>query len=390
MATATATLASVYTGAYAPEINAAARRYGISSYWLAALLWTESRMHPTAVSKTGDYGIAQINRAAHPEVTQAEAENPSFAIPWAAAELSRLKAAKGGSLPQAIEAYNVGASASASVIAAAGKAYLDQVSTAYSQLRSGKLAPAPSQADLAQVLKPAAGVDMSVDPRLLTGLYRLGLASGKTITIISGRRSASSRAGYLNDPHQRGLAVDAYVGGKPIGDVFSLAQLASVGLQGGNTANFYQGKPDPEHVQMPNAGVDKAMSYTPPAAGGSWWSGVAAALSGAGSSAWNAASSAASAAESAAGGIPSWLKTAAEFNPTTGPLAAVGGLLTSGGLSGIEKMIAVFTDPARYLKEALLYVLFLFLGFALLYVGVTRLLGARHIVGAAAVAPVAA
>ena len=100
-----------------------------------------------------------------------------------------------------------------------------------------------------------------LNPRLLSGLQQLGRIYGP-ISIQSGYRSPSYSAkvgGYANDPHSRGEAVDAYINGKPIGEVIPLDVLARYGLQGGNQPGFYQGKSDPEHVQIPGSGVDKSM-----------------------------------------------------------------------------------------------------------------------------------
>lgn len=58
-----------------------------------------------------DRGIAQINSHAHPEVTDQQAFDPNFAIPWAANLLGRYikeVQARGGTLAQGIAAYNVG------------------------------------------------------------------------------------------------------------------------------------------------------------------------------------------------------------------------------------------------------------------------------------------
>src|SRR5262245_47841424 len=101
-----------------------------------------------------------------------------------------------------------------------------------------------------------------LEPTLRSGLQQISQLIGKPISIQSGYRSPSYSAkvgGYANDPHSRGEAVDAYVDGKPIGEVVSLATLKKYGLEGGNTPGFYRGKTDPEHVQIPGSGVDKSM-----------------------------------------------------------------------------------------------------------------------------------
>jgi hypothetical protein len=103
-----------------------------------------------------------------------------------------------------------------------------------------------------------------VNPFLLIQLNKLGQQLGKPIDVFSGYRSPgySERVGgYRNDPHARGEAVDAQINGTPIGLVVPLATLAGLGLEGGNTPNFYPagGGADPEHVQIPGSGVNKSM-----------------------------------------------------------------------------------------------------------------------------------
>lgn len=130
---------------YANTINSSARRNGLDPWLLAALLWVESRFNPKARSATGDVGIAQINLASHPGVSQAEAENPAFAIPWAARYLATLKRSAGGSASGALRAYNTGSSAPSP----AGDHYANVVLEARTRLRrafdkfAGYLMPVP-------------------------------------------------------------------------------------------------------------------------------------------------------------------------------------------------------------------------------------------------------
>lgn len=68
-------------------IDASAARYKIASSTLWNLLWSESRLNPIATSSTGDFGIAQLNLAAHPEIATSSAFDPGFAIDWTAKQL---------------------------------------------------------------------------------------------------------------------------------------------------------------------------------------------------------------------------------------------------------------------------------------------------------------
>jgi hypothetical protein len=98
------------------------------------------------------------------------------------------------------------------------------------------------------------GVNISrVDPKLLAAINEVAKAHGVKVTINSGWRSPQHSVavgGFANDPHTRGVAVDAYVNGKPIGDVFGPQVWAALGVQSGNVPGFYNGQPDPEHLQI--------------------------------------------------------------------------------------------------------------------------------------------
>src|SRR5262245_949679 len=84
-----------------------------------------------------------------------------------------------------------------------------------------------------------------VDPKIIIKLNRLARQTGRTVTITSGFRTNAEQTRLYNQlapqggvvaapgtsPHEFGHAVDALVGGSPIGDVFTPEQLASVGLK---------------------------------------------------------------------------------------------------------------------------------------------------------------
>jgi soluble lytic murein transglycosylase-like protein len=91
-------------------VAAAEAKYGIPTGLLARIIAVESGWNPAAVNAdkngTVDRGIAQIN-SVHTDVTDAQAYNPQFAIPWAAAFLASWRA-KCGSWEAAVAAYNLG------------------------------------------------------------------------------------------------------------------------------------------------------------------------------------------------------------------------------------------------------------------------------------------
>lgn len=101
------------------------------------------------------------------------------------------------------------------------------------------------------------GVDWQhVNPQLLQGLNRMGSQKGVVIDVISGYRTPAHSVavgGFADDPHTKGIAVDAEVNGKPVGSVFSAKQFQAAGLETGNQPGFFNGKPDPGHVQLPSS-----------------------------------------------------------------------------------------------------------------------------------------
>lgn len=98
------------------------------------------------------------------------------------------------------------------------------------------------------------GVDWQhVNPKLLQTINQVAQQYGVTATINSGYRSnthSASVGGFAGDPHTRGIAVDAYVGGKPIGAVIPASVWKRYGVMSGDVPNFYNGQPDPEHLQL--------------------------------------------------------------------------------------------------------------------------------------------
>lgn len=110
----------------------ASQETGISPLIIAAMLFTESGYNPQAVNKN-DRGIAQINRRAYPKITDTQAYDPTFAIPFLAKTVKSDLDYFGGDMSRAIAAYNVGRGG-ASVKGPAkygggpkGQAYLDKV-----------------------------------------------------------------------------------------------------------------------------------------------------------------------------------------------------------------------------------------------------------------------
>lgn len=119
---------------YQNLITKSAAQNKINPALLASLLFTEhgfSRTPGINKNPDGSYdrGPAQINTSTHPEITDAQAMDPQFAIPWAAKTLaSHIRNL--GSVAKGIAAYNVGeggATANKGNLGERGKAYLQKV-----------------------------------------------------------------------------------------------------------------------------------------------------------------------------------------------------------------------------------------------------------------------
>lgn len=109
----------------------------------------------------------------------------------------------------------------------------------------------------------APGVDWrDLDPAFLKSLDALSTKIGRNIEIFSGYRTPAHSVevgGYSNDPHTRGVAVDAYAladSNIPLGQYASQSVFGSLGLESG----FYWKKSDPAHVQVLNSGVNKSIT----------------------------------------------------------------------------------------------------------------------------------
>lgn len=107
-------------------IDRASAQYGVPPALETALLQQESGLNPSArnVNAGGsapgsvDRGIAQINSYWQPQVSAAQAYDPTFAIPWSARQLASLKQ-QYGSWSAALQAYNSGSPTGAPGYAAA-------------------------------------------------------------------------------------------------------------------------------------------------------------------------------------------------------------------------------------------------------------------------------
>lgn len=60
---------------------------GIPNHYLGKLLDLESSWYPASRNSDGDTGLAQIHLSAHPNVSEEEAYDPAFAVPWAGERL---------------------------------------------------------------------------------------------------------------------------------------------------------------------------------------------------------------------------------------------------------------------------------------------------------------
>jgi hypothetical protein len=170
-------------------------------------------------------------------------------------------------------------------------------------------------------------------PAFVAALYRLAAAFPRYVFDVfsgyrgpgtTGQRSAAV-GGFTGDPHERGIAADINVGGRPIGQVFSQSTLARFGLMSGNVANFYQGKPDPSHLQL-SAGNQLGKPATSAITQGSFVDAVLHAI-GAPLSATNRAL------------LSAWAQTEgtrARFNPLATTQDAAGATVLAGNSAGVK------------------------------------------------------
>jgi hypothetical protein len=111
-----AAVPAIYQQDFQSAVNRAAHQYDVPAGPLgqvvAAVIGHESSWQPKAMHQNSggstDRGLAQINSAAHPDVTAAQAYTPAFALDWAAGFLAQ-RYARTGSWSQAVQSYNPGA-----------------------------------------------------------------------------------------------------------------------------------------------------------------------------------------------------------------------------------------------------------------------------------------
>ena len=89
-------------------VQKAVRKYNLNPALFAGMIQQESGWNPTQIGyDPNDVGIMQINKRAHPEVSQEQALDPTFAIPYGA-RLLRNYIDQMGSTRGGVAAYNVG------------------------------------------------------------------------------------------------------------------------------------------------------------------------------------------------------------------------------------------------------------------------------------------
>lgn len=99
-----------------PIIKEATKDSDVTPTVISSLLWTESGYKPDAKNEnikdgkvtSTDRGIAQINDSAHPDVTEEQANDPAFAIPYAVGELNKGLKVFDGDWNETIVSYNRG------------------------------------------------------------------------------------------------------------------------------------------------------------------------------------------------------------------------------------------------------------------------------------------
>ncbi|MCP5396112.1 MAG: lytic transglycosylase domain-containing protein [Sphingomonadaceae bacterium] len=95
---------------YLPQVNALEARYALPSGLLDALVWTESRYNPLAVSKAGAGGLGQLMPATARELGIANRFDPYANLDGAARYLRKMLD-QFGAVHLALAAYNAGPNA---------------------------------------------------------------------------------------------------------------------------------------------------------------------------------------------------------------------------------------------------------------------------------------
>lgn len=93
--------------AYLPHVYAAEAQYGLPTGLLDALIWTESRYNPFAVSGAGAAGLGQLMPKTARELGVSNRFDPRANL-WAAARYLRQMLDKFGVVHLAVAAYNAG------------------------------------------------------------------------------------------------------------------------------------------------------------------------------------------------------------------------------------------------------------------------------------------
>lgn len=152
---------------YLDLINNSAQANGVPPALLYGVIQHESGGNPNAINQDSngsvDRGLAQINSAAHPDVTAAQAYDPNFAIPYSAHYLANLYN-KYGSWDSALAAYNSGSPTG-------DQSYVNAVKTAsagYSGAQTGTSATGASATGTSATGANATGTSATGGVNLLT------------------------------------------------------------------------------------------------------------------------------------------------------------------------------------------------------------------------------
>jgi soluble lytic murein transglycosylase-like protein len=150
-------------GGFGPMITEAAQKYGVDPALVAAVMETESRFNPNAVSGAGAKGLMQLMPATARGLGVTDPSDPQQAILGGAKLLGVLTQKYGGTLELALAAYNAGSGAvdKAGGIPPYGETrkYVPLVLAAYERFKSQTATPTttPAPATTPRPAGPAAG-----------------------------------------------------------------------------------------------------------------------------------------------------------------------------------------------------------------------------------------
>lgn len=174
--------------------DAAARKYGVPPSLFRRLIQQESGWNPDARNPSGATGLVQIHLPSHPDISEAQARDPAFALGWGARYLATQKA-RFGRWDLALAAYNAGPG---NVESGKWKSF-PETTNYVRKIMGGRAAPVVQPTSALPIPAPKAGNPVPAEPSLLGDVFRsnnelLGLNTPSFVTDLLSKLAAPSAA----------------------------------------------------------------------------------------------------------------------------------------------------------------------------------------------------